>query len=148
MDSITDDATDVALTGDGHADAAITVAVGKPLTIGANITINVAAQGAIKLAKPTSGGSADGTILNLNVTTAKIAGLTGGNSNRTLLTANIANATYAVGSSTGEITGGGSNDADGAYIASGNDQGPNPIKAKDDASADVTINNATEIGSD
>ena len=126
------------------ADAAITVAAGSTLTIAADTTITVADQGSIVLKKQTTG--ANGAAINLNATTAKIAGLTGGTSDRTLTTGNIANATYTVGSSTGDVTGGGTANAGNAHITGGNATGPNPIKAEDSGSTDVTINAGTVVG--
>ena len=144
-----DTITGSALTGVASGSGTITVAAGETLTIAANTTINVATSGTIKLAKPTTASSTnDGAILNLSATTAKIDGLTGGSSNQTLTTTNIANATYTVGSNTGDVAGGGESGAGKAYITGGNATGPNTIKAADDASADVSIDKDTKIGAD
>ena len=145
VDAITASAATAVLTAQ-HANSAITVAEGETLFIAANTAITVVTQGSIVLKKQTTG--TNGAAINLSATTAKIDGLTGGTSNRTLLTSNIANATYTVGSATGNVTGGGSENAGGAYITGGNDTGPNLIKAVDSGGSDVTINASTKVGAD
>jgi hypothetical protein len=117
------------------------------LTIATGTTINLSAAGSIVLKKPTTLVSNDGATINLDTTTAKIAGFTGGSSNRTLSDTAIANATYTVGSSTGHVSGGGTSGAGNAHIAGGNDTGPNPIKAANNAAADVIINKDITVGS-
>jgi hypothetical protein len=140
--SITASAVTAILTG--GASGTITVARGGTLLVAANTAINLAANGSIVLK---SKGEADGAVggaINLSTTTAKISGLLAGSDNQTFSPSNIANATYAVGSATGQIAGTASSGNDGV-LAGGNATGPNPITASH-ATIDVTISKATLIG--
>jgi hypothetical protein len=127
------------------AGAAITQAAGTSnvLTIATGTAIDLTDAGSITLAKAeTDGGSID-----LSYTSAKITGLTGGDGDQTFVDTNIANATYAVGTSgAGDVTGGGTAGLGNAWIGGGNDGGPNPIKATDAAAADVVIDKDTLVG--
>jgi hypothetical protein len=127
----------------GGADGKITQKAGT-LTIAAATEINLATAGSIVLAKKPDSSTAGGT-LNLSATSAKISGLIGGGTDRTLTTSNIANATYTSGSSVGDLAGGGTANAGNAYITGGA-TGSNPITASGTAN-DVTIDKTTTIGS-
>jgi hypothetical protein len=146
VNTITSSADSAVLTGitGGATAPSITVAAAGTLTIAADTAINLASNGSIVLAKGTAEPAVTGGTLNLDATSAKISGLTGGTDDQTLTTSNIANATYTVGSATGNVTGGGSANAGNAYITGGNDTGPNPIVAGNTANA--TIDKDTLVG--
>jgi hypothetical protein len=125
-------------------DGTITQAAGagNNLTIGTATSIDLTNAGTIILKAAAS----DGGSINLSTTTSKITGLKGGTTDRNLVATNIANATYTVGTATGEVTGGGDEGDGGAWIGGGHDTGPNPIKATDGAAADASISKTTLIG--
>jgi hypothetical protein len=89
--TVTAHSTGMVLTAQG-ANAKITqkAGAGNTLTIAAATAIDIGEGGTITLAKHAT----DGGKLNLNATTAKITGLTGGQTDRNLTTGNIAYATY------------------------------------------------------
>jgi hypothetical protein len=138
-DTITASAAAV-LTGISGGSGTITVPASGTLTIAANTAINVATTGSIVLTKDGSNGG----IINLSATTAKITGLKGGSTNQDFTSSNIANATYTVGTDTGNLAGGGSSGDGNAWIGGGNDEGPNNLQAG--TSSNVTINKDTTIG--
>jgi hypothetical protein len=140
-DTITATAATVTLAGVASGTGTITVAKTKTLKIAANTAIDLTDSGSIVL---TQGVSSDGGIINLSATTAKIAGLTGGSGNRTLVASNIDNGIFTVGTASGKVQGDGSSGAGGAYITGGNDTGPNPIQADDNGN--VTIDRSTTVG--
>jgi uncharacterized protein (DUF697 family) len=136
------------LTGVTSGTPSITVAAAGTLTVATGTTIGLATNGSIVLTKGAGadpGPAVTGGTLNLATTSAKIDGLTGGTTDRTLTTSNITNATYTVGTDSGKVTGGGTASAGNAYITGGNATGPNPIVA--DTTANATIDKTTTIGS-
>jgi hypothetical protein len=140
-DTITATANTVTLAGVASGSGTITVAKTKTLKIAANTAIDLTDSGSIVLAQ---GASSDGGIIDLSATTAKIAGLTGGGSDRNLVGSNITNGIFTPGTGTGKVQGGGTASAGNAYITGGNDTEPNPIQADDNGN--VSIDKNTTVG--
>jgi hypothetical protein len=141
-DTITASANTSILTG-LSADSTITVAATAiPLEVADDTAINLADGGSIILVTAASNPGA----IDLNTTTARIIGLTGGSVNLTLVTTAIANATYVVGTTTGQVVGSGSVGPGTGVIAGGNATGPNPISATVSAPANAVIDKDTLVG--